>query len=473
MAITNSDFYKTQAEILETMFDQLVAAIPDAYTGEDGAIGILFTIEAGQFEVVFLSNQLLLEDMFPQTASQTALRLHGEQYGEAFKDGTKATGVLKFTGQSGLYIPLGTEVAYDPGTGVDPVYFVTTEDGTIPNPGTPTPPTAAINATAGNLTGTYVWRVTFYTADGETASSVDSNSISPSAQQANLTAIPLGGPGTIGRRIYRQKNGTGDYRLVTDIANNTATTFTDNVTDATVNANALMPSQDSSNVILLDAEAEETGLDGNANPGTIRDLTNAPTGLTDVTNPQAFTAGSDPEDTEDFRARLLGRIRSPQTGSPSDLKVWAEEVEGVETATVFENMNITTPANGHTTVRIAGPNGTIPGASVIQEVLDTLESKDIANITLHVTTFTQVSTNVTVTLTLASGFTHTDVDSGVSQAIKDYINQLEVGETLYPNGIVDAVFGLPGVVDLTVTTPATPQTTAADSKRIPGTITIS
>jgi len=472
MPISETDFYKTRVQILEGLLDELVASVPDAYTGEDGIIRILLEIQAGQFENVFLANQLLLEDLFVQTASQTALRLHGEQYGVAFKDGLAATGNLKFTGQPGTYIPFNSEVAYDPGTGVDPVYFINTIDGTIPNVGTPTAPTAAINVSAGNLNGTYVYKVTFYTAGGESVGSVDSNSVAPVSQQVNLTAIPLGGAGTVGRRIYRQKNGTGDYRLVTDIANNSGTTFTDNVTDATVAGNALLPTVGTDNTLVLAGAGEEPGLETNAAPNTIRDLTNAPTGLTDVTNPAAFTGGTDPEDTEDFRQRLLGRIRSPQTGSPSDLKTWSETVEGVETATVFSNMNISTPAAGHTTIRISGPNGTVPGAPVIQAVNDLLASYDFANITIHVTTFTQVSTNVTVALTLAAGYTHTDVDPAVSQAIKDYINSLPVGGTAYITGIIDAVFGLTGVLDVTVSVPATNQVTAADSKRIPGTITI-
>jgi uncharacterized phage protein gp47/JayE len=256
--------------------------------------------------------------------------------------------------------------------------------------------------------------------------------------------------------------------LVTTITDNTSTTYQDNIADGSLGA--VIPVIDTTNVILLDAAAQETGLEGNVGPGAISDLTNAPNGLTDVTNPSAFTGGGDPEDTEDFRTRLLGRLRSPQTGSPADLKGWSEAIPGVETATVFENMNITTPTNGHVTVRITGPGGTVPGSDVITAVLDELESKDIANITIHVTTFTQLATNVAVVLTLDPAYTHADVDDGVIQAIRDYVNALEVGETLYPNGIIDTVFGLPGIIDLTVTTPATPQTTPSDTKRTAGTI---
>lgn len=454
------------------MLDQFLAAVPDGYTGEDGIIRILFEIMAGQHETSFLANQLLLEDIFIQTASLTALRLHGEELGEVLKDGTKAEGTLVFTGQPGTYIPFNTEVAYDPGTGIDPVYFVTTNDDSIPNVGTPTAPTAAVGS-AGGLTGTYVYRVTFYTASGESTSSRDSNAVSPSSNLVGLTSIPLGGPATVGRRIYRQKNGTGDYRLVTQIADNTTTSFNDNVSDATVAGNALMPTADTANSISIPAEAQETGNEGNTLARTITDLTNAPTGLVSVTNPAPFTGGSDPEDTEDFRQRLLDRVRSPGTGSPSDLKSWAEEVPGVENATVFTNDNEGTPTNGHTTVRISTAGGGVPDSTLIAEVLAVLQERDLANVTIHVDGFTQQSTDVAVTVTLATGYSHTDIDPGVQQAIALFINKLDVGETLYRSGIVAAVVGLPGVLDVSVTTPATNLTTAATTKRIAGTITVS
>lgn len=471
MAISENTFYKTREIILSDMLDALLAAVPDAYTGVDGILRILLEVSAGQHENNFLANQLLLEDMFVQTASLTALQLHGEQVGEALKDGTRAVGNLKFTGESGVYIPFNTEVAYDPGTGVDPVYFVTTGDGSIPSVGTPTPVTAAVGA-AGNLTGTYVYKVTFYTAAGETLGSGDSNAVVPAAQQVGLTNIPLGGGSAVGRKIYRQKNGTGDYRLVGTIADNTTVVFTDNVTDATVNGNALMPTVDTANQIVLPAEAEEAGVEGNALPGTITSLANAPTGLTDVTNPGAFLGGTDAEDTEDFRQRLLERIRAPETGSPSDLKSWAEAIEGVDSATVFKNDNLGTPTNGHVTVRISTPGGGIPSAGLIATVQEALDDMDLANATIHVTDFTQQATAVTVVLTLDTGYTHTEVDPGVSAAISNYINELDVGETLYRTGIVAAIVGTPGVLDVSVTTPASNQTTAATTKRTPGTITI-
>jgi len=131
-----------------------------------------------------------------------------------------------------------------------------------------------------------------------------------------------------------------------------------------------------------------------------------------------------------------------------------------------------TPTNGHATIRIAGPNGVTPTQAVLDEVLDLLSLHDLANITLHVASFTPVSTDVTVTVTPATGFILSDVTNDVEQAITEYINNVQVGGTVYKAGLVDAIFGLSGVANVVVNTPATDQTTASTSKRIVGVVTI-
>lgn len=60
-------------------------------------------------------------------------------------------------------------------------------------------------------------------------------------QSINLSNIPPGPVGTTNRKIYRKSSETGgSYRLITTIANNTTTTYTDTTADAS--AGTLMPS---------------------------------------------------------------------------------------------------------------------------------------------------------------------------------------------------------------------------------------
>lgn len=472
MAVTTGvSLFRSRDEILDDMLTDLQTAVPDAYVGEDGVFYILFSIVAGLIESVFVANELLRNDLFVETASEDALDRRGTEKGVPRLSGVQATGDLLFSGDGGVAIDIETEVAYDPGTGADFLYFNTTSAATIPNPGTPAAPTAAVNAAAGNLTGSFEYVVTFLTAAGETLPGAESAAVVLAAQQADLTNLPLGGTGTTGRRIYRQKDGSGVYNLVVEIDDNVTTTYTDNIADGALGGNP--PTVSTAERVTVPAQAEEAGTEYNVAAGTITILTNAPDGVVAVTNPAPFSGATDPEGFEDFRVRLGEAVKSPQTGAPGDLEVWAEEVDGVESATVFENDNEGVATNGHTTVRISGPDGTVPDASVISAVQTMLDAKDLANVTIHVTTFVATPTDVSVTLTLADGYTHLDVDPSVTAAITNYINGLKVGETFRTAGVYSAVFGLAGVLDLTVDTPAGNLATGATAKRTPGTITVS
>jgi uncharacterized phage protein gp47/JayE len=469
MPITSLSIYRSREDILASMLSQLVGAIPDVYTGEDGAIRIIYDIEAGQFESLYLALQLLLEDMFVSTASYQALQRYGDQYGLPMMIGTRSTGTLLFSGEDGTYIPISTLVAYDPGNGIDPVQFETSSDGTIPVTGDPTAPAAAISAGAGNLTGAYEYVVSFLTSQGESLPSDASNLISVTAGQIRVGNIPVGGPGTTGRRIYRDVNGAGAYTLLYEFLDNTTTFFVDNIADAAIIGNASPATIDTAHRVPVQGNSLDVGVDGNVASGTVTVLSDAPAELSAVTNITPFLGAADPEDSELYRQRLLNFIRNPQTGSVQDIQAWALNVPGCESAAVFEN----TPVNGTVTVRITGPNGSIATPDVVAAVQSSLDSLDYANITIIVGSFTALSTSVAVTVTPQTGYTTAILTPSVQTAITNYITGLQTGETLKVAGIIDAVFGLLGVADVVVTNPTSNQTTPATQKRVPGTITVS
>lgn len=94
-------------------------------------------------------------------------------------------------------------------------------------------------AAPGNLSaGAYRYRATFVTADGETEGGVVSSAVTVSAPGTNgqiaLSAIPLGGALVTARKLYRTAANGSDYLLLATIANNTATTYTDNIADASL-----------------------------------------------------------------------------------------------------------------------------------------------------------------------------------------------------------------------------------------------
>lgn len=460
--------YRDRDTILAELIAALQARIPNAAISEDTVWRILFEILSGSFEGLFMAAQLLHNDMFIQTAEAVSLARYGDQFGLPEKPGTVATGTVTFSGDGGTYIPIGTEVAA-PQASDDALAFATTIDGTLPNPGTPTAPVAADRAMAGNLTGTYEWGVTFVTSMGETEIGDASNALVLAASQAALTSIPLGGPGTISRRIYRMVNG-GNWQFAFELADNVTTAWNDNLADGTLGG--APPAESTAERITLAAQADDAGTVYNVIVGSITDITSSVQGLTSVTNDVAFSGGTDPEATEDFRSRLLDFIRNPKSGSKEDLEAWAETVDGVESATAFPNDNLGVAAPGHVTVRIAGPDGTIPDADVQVAVLAELEAHDLANVTLHVGTFDALPVDVDVSATPEGGYVLEDVSPSIQAAIAGYINSVPVAGTVYLAGLIDAGFGLPGLATLEVTAPAADVVAGATEKPVTGTITV-
>jgi len=110
---------------------------------------------------------------------------------------------------------------------------------------TPSAPSAALKspAAAGNVDdGTHTYKVTFVNALGESAPSAASGIVTVADQTVNgqvTVTITTGPSGTTSRKIYRTVAGnTGNYKLVGTVANNTATTFNDNVADSGLGADA-------------------------------------------------------------------------------------------------------------------------------------------------------------------------------------------------------------------------------------------
>lgn len=103
--------------------------------------------------------------------------------------------------------------------------------------------TAALIATGtGNIeNGTHTYKITFVNAAGETELGTASNTVTVDAsnKQVSLTAIPVSSSSSvISRKIYRTKAGFSQYYLLATIADNSTTTYTDNISDTNLTGEA-------------------------------------------------------------------------------------------------------------------------------------------------------------------------------------------------------------------------------------------
>ncbi|CAN5345284.1 hypothetical protein BH09PAT4_BH09PAT4_08850 [soil metagenome] len=149
--------------------------------------------------------------------------------------------LLVNTGTSNRFMPLYMTVAGNIGVGTNSasqrldIFAGNERFSQLPVPAAPLVALAGLGA--GNLSnGNYLYRVTFVTAAGETSLSAASATVTvvdnSTDGQVSITGIPTGLPGLVtSRKIYRTTVGGATYRLLTTLANNTTTTFTDNVPD--------------------------------------------------------------------------------------------------------------------------------------------------------------------------------------------------------------------------------------------------
>ncbi len=100
---------------------------------------------------------------------------------------------------------------------------------------------------SGPVTGSYTYKVTFYTASYEILFNVASNTITANGDDIDLSMIPIGptqygGETVLGRRVYRTTSNTSTYKLLSNgqIADNSTVTLTDSDIDGALGGN--MPS---------------------------------------------------------------------------------------------------------------------------------------------------------------------------------------------------------------------------------------
>jgi len=104
-----------------------------------------------------------------------------------------------------------------------------------------TAPTITSAGTAGNLLGTYTWKVTYVNTNlVEGDLSTASTALSLTSEIATLGDISVA-PQSYGvnyRKLYRKSSAASTYKLITTFNDNTTTTYSDNTADANVGADA-------------------------------------------------------------------------------------------------------------------------------------------------------------------------------------------------------------------------------------------
>lgn len=204
---------------------------------------------------------------------------------------------------------------------------------------------------------------------------------------------------------------------------------------------------DGTGVATISAECLTAGIVGNVEPNTITILFDSSiTGIKSVTNPEKFTGGTDIEDEEHYRARVVASDQEENlSGADSDYEKWALEVDGCGYAYAIEEWN----GPGTVKVLILDKNGQPATQVLIKAVKDYIYpdklpgknrgGKAPTGAVVTIDTPNTLSINVKANYTFTSGFDPETVLTNLKDEITDYLKEIKINGVVKYNSIYSIV----------------------------------
>ncbi|MGO5096307.1 baseplate J/gp47 family protein [Agathobaculum sp. LCP25S3_E8] len=197
----------------------------------------------------------------------------------------------------------------------------------------------------------------------------------------------------------------------------------------------------------------QTGTAGNVIAGTVIFKLSQLSGVTAVTNPEAITGGTEEEDDDSLRARIVSLDQSQSVsyvGSVADYKRWSLEVPGVGGVTVIPAQD----DSGLVTLVITDSNGDPANEEICQNVYDYIMSPadpelrlTAPNVKLSVIPPTITELSISATVEVGTGSSLDAIKTAFIEAVQAYLDTARSdGEVRYTQ-IGKILAGIPGVYD--------------------------
>lgn len=197
----------------------------------------------------------------------------------------------------------------------------------------------------------------------------------------------------------------------------------------------------------IPVKAEAAGANGNVAQQTITLTLGDLVGVTSVINSTAFTGGVDEEEDNALLERYLEKVQTPATsGNKYQYRNWAKSVAGVFEANVYPIWN----GPGTVKVVLLGDNGRSPDQTIIQNTSAYIEENRPIGASVTVTGATEVSINVSIDVVLTAGYTLTQGESEIVDALNGYFQEIAfVDPIIRYNQIVSLVLNTRSILDFT------------------------
>lgn len=213
------------------------------------------------------------------------------------------------------------------------------------------------------------------------------------------------------------------------------------------------------------AEAEDTGEVTNVEPNTITIVYNPDESIISVTNPEKASGGQDYEEDPQYRARLIAENANRPSPTLNGVRSALLNVQGVREVNIVENQFATADKYGNPpySVHIYCLGGNK------QDIADCLISHIAVGVTLTGTVecdavdtagntkqvYFDYATDrpIFVNVKLKTN-NEWNVDEGsdyVKETVVDFINQLEMGDTVYLTKLYPQIYAIPGIDDAKIT----------------------
>ena len=198
------------------------------------------------------------------------------------------------------------------------------------------------------------------------------------------------------------------------------------------------------------AEALEPGRSGNAAAGAIQILTACPVGITGCTNQAPFTGGSDQEDDESLRGRILESYQRLPNGANA---AWYEQTAMSHSGVAAAKAVGKARGIGTVDVYIATEAG-LPVAELLQEVQADLQERREIAVDVDVLAPEAEEVDITAELAVREEAEFSAVKSAVEQALTGFFSGRRLGKTVLLAELGDLIYHVDGVENYRLLAPS-------------------
>ena len=216
------------------------------------------------------------------------------------------------------------------------------------------------------------------------------------------------------------------------------------------------------------ARALEAGSAGNVAAGTILQMAVAPVGVSRCTNPAAFTGGTDREDDETLRARVLETYRRlPNGANAAFYQQGALSFDEVAAAAVIPRPR----GVGSVDVVVSTAAGA-PSAELLEELEDYFEARREIAVDVQVRAPEMETVDVAVQVAAEENQDAQAVRDAVEAALRGWFDGRRLGQSVLRAALGELVFHVEGVANYALAAPAADVAVEADVLPRLGTLTV-